>query len=299
MEEELAKRLLMPVFLAILLGVVAYVSPCSAAVVGGKFGDALEFDGINDYVTVPDSPSLRIPSTEVTIEAWIYFPSDSSGTKFVVRKWLDATGGWMSYVLGALDNKIYGGLADQALVSFPSWTTAQNITELGINNTWTHVAFAWKKGNITSADGRIFVNGLSVNTTFLPQGYSSNFTIGYGAYPLYFARKADATWESNYFKGSLDEVRISNISRTTFNLTSAPTVDANTVALWHFDEGTGLTAHDASAKANHGTVSGAAWTGVIPEFPAWLLLPSLILLTLTSTVLFRRRTQTKQVIMNN
>jgi len=289
MGKGLMKRISTLLFLAILISTVVGVSPCNAATVGGKFGDALEFDGINDYVLVSDSFSLRTPSTEVTIEAWVYLPSNSSGTKFVVRKWLDATGGWMSYVLGTLDGKIYGGLADQALVSFPSWKTAQNITELGFNGTWTHVAFAWKKMNITSDDGKIFVNGVSVNTTFLPQGYSSDFTIGYSAYPLYFARKADATWESNYFKGTVDEVRISNVSRTSFNLTSAPTVDAYTVALWHFDEGAGVTAYDGSANANHGTVSGAAWTGVIPEFPPAVMLIALVTLTLALSLAFRRK----------
>jgi len=256
----------------------------AGVVVGGKFGNALEFDGVNDYVQVQDSPPLRNPSTELTIETWINFPSNSSGTQFIVRKWLDASGGWMSYVLGTNDNKIYGGLADQALVSFPSWTTVQTVTDLGINDTWAHVAFTWKKGNITGADGKIFVNGLSVNTTFLPQGYSGAFTIGYAAYPLYFARKADATWESNYFKGIVDEVRISNVSRTTFNLTSAPTVDASTIALWHFDEGTGPMAYDASANANNGTVSGAVWTGIIPEFPSVALLAFVIVLASVAIV---------------
>jgi predicted secreted protein len=253
-------------------------------VLGGKFGNAVEFDGVNDYVQVQDSPSLRNPSTELTVEAWVIFPSNSSGVRFVVRKWLDPSGGWMSYVLGTIDNRIYGGLADQALVSFPSWTTVQTVTDLGINDTWAHVAFTWKKGNITGADGKIFVNGLSVNTSFTPSGYSGAFTIGYAAHPLYFARKADATWESNYFKGIVDEVRISNVSRTAFNLTSAPAADANTIALWHFDEGTGLMAYDASANANNGTVSGAVWTGIIPEFPSVALLGFVIVLSSVAIV---------------
>ncbi len=289
MGKSLTKRISISFFLAILLSAAFGVSTSNAAPVGGKFGDALEFDGVNDYVEIPDSPSLRKPSNELTIEAWISFPSNSSGTKCMVRKWLDFTGGWMSYVLGTLDNRIYGGLADQALVNFPSWTTVQNVTELGINNTWAHVAFTWKKGNATADDGKIFVNGLSVNTTFLPQGYSEGFAIGYAGYPLYFARKADAAWQSDYFEGILDEVRISNVSRTNFNLTSAPAADAYTVGLWHFDEGNGAMVFDASANANHGTVSGAVWTGVIPEFPAWMLLPSLMLLTLFGAVLSRKR----------
>ncbi|MFQ6061968.1 MAG: hypothetical protein ACE5J9_02170, partial [Methanosarcinales archaeon] len=36
----------------------------------GKFGYALQFDGKNDYVQVPDSASLDITDT-ITIEAWV------------------------------------------------------------------------------------------------------------------------------------------------------------------------------------------------------------------------------------
>ena len=36
--------------------------------------------------------------------------------------------------------------------------------------------------------------------------------------------------------------------------------DANTVALWHFDECSGDTAYDSSGNFNTGTLSNVAWT---------------------------------------
>jgi hypothetical protein len=64
-----------------------------------------------------------------------------------------------------------------------------------------------------------------------------------------------------YFLGILDEVRISNVARYDANFTPparfAP--DANTMALWHMDEGQGLTIYDASGNGNNGTISGAMW----------------------------------------
>ena len=39
--------------------------------VDGKFGKALRFDGVDDYVDIPDSPSLS-PTEQMSIVAWIY-----------------------------------------------------------------------------------------------------------------------------------------------------------------------------------------------------------------------------------
>jgi len=49
---------------------ISYLVKTDAAgvVVGDKFATPLEFDGVNDYVQVQDSPSLRNPSTELTMK---------------------------------------------------------------------------------------------------------------------------------------------------------------------------------------------------------------------------------------
>jgi len=43
---------------------------CSGWTSSGKFGNALQFDGVNDYVQISDSSSLKL-SNEITIEFWI------------------------------------------------------------------------------------------------------------------------------------------------------------------------------------------------------------------------------------
>ena len=40
--------------------------------------------------------------------------------------------------------------------------------------------------------------------------------------------------------------------------------DADTMALYHFDECTGATAHDSSGDGNHGALVGATWTSESP-----------------------------------
>jgi hypothetical protein len=43
------------------------------AIVEGKVGDALEFDGISDWLLVSDDiNAVKIPTKEITLEAWVY-----------------------------------------------------------------------------------------------------------------------------------------------------------------------------------------------------------------------------------
>ena len=65
----------------------------------GRFGSALSFDGVNDWVTVPDASSLDL-TTGMTLEAWVR-PSALGGWRTVVFK--ERPGG-----------VVYGLFADQA-----------------------------------------------------------------------------------------------------------------------------------------------------------------------------------------
>ena len=59
--------------------------------------------------------------------------------------------------------------------------------------------------------------------------------------------------------GTMDEVRLSKIARytDTFSPACGWTTDANTVALWHLNEGRGTTVTDSSGHGHNGTLHGA------------------------------------------
>jgi hypothetical protein len=64
-----------------------------------------------------------------------------------------------------------------------------------------------------------------------------------------------------FFSGALDEVRISKVVRYAEDFTGPPgpfTPDADTIGLWHFDEGAGQVAADVSASANQGRLGNSS-----------------------------------------
>ena len=66
------------------------------------------------------------------------------------------------------------------------------------------------------------------------------------------------------FWGIVDEVRISNVARYTEDFTAGRRFepDEHTVALFHFDEGSGDVAKDSSGNGHHGKITGAKWVRV-------------------------------------
>ena len=151
----------------------------------GRLGSALTFDGVNDWVTVPDAASLDL-TNRATLEAWVY-PTALGGT-------------WRTALLKEQPGQLVYALYANNDVSRPSghlYTTSDlftNGTAALPLNTWSHLAMTWD-----GTTQRLFVNGTQVGTRAL-SGTLPNST---GA--LRFG--GNNVW-SEWFAGRLDEIRI-------------------------------------------------------------------------------------------
>jgi hypothetical protein len=92
--------------------------------------------------------------------------------------------------------------------------------------------------------------------------------------PIWIGAQNGAYW-GRVLNGALDEIRISSIPRYTSNFTplNSPFVtDQHTVALYHFDEGLGNIAHDASGNGNDGLlVNDPEWICSTAPLPVELM----------------------------
>jgi hypothetical protein len=156
---------------------------------GGRYGNALVFDGATARVTVPDAAALHLTSG-LTLEAWVNPSAISPNWTDVVYKgndnyYLEAATPQGAPAAGAtaggVDANVFGSAALPA-------------------NTWTHLAETYD-GSLL----RLYVNGIQVGSQPLtgPLATSTN-PLEIGGDSIY----------GQFFRGTVDEVRVYNVALT-------------------------------------------------------------------------------------
>lgn len=235
---------------------------------------ALRFygNGVNDIdrikIRVADPETkANIGATDFTIEWWMNASqANNSGT-------VNCNGGGAGWITGNIifDRDIWGTLQNgdfgislhNGRIAMGVEKPASGITVCGsrlvADGNWHHIAVTRQ----TNGQIRIFVDGVldasgmgpSGNVSYL-NGRSTNYPNS-DPFLVIGAEKHDAGNQYPSYNGILDEVRISNIARYTQNFslpTAAFVSDANTVLLYHFDEGSGTSALDSSSTPLNGVI---------------------------------------------
>jgi len=213
----------------------------------------VEFDGVNDFITVADDVSLN-PTTAISIELWIK-PSNIPFSTF--EMFLSKT---------SAQYEFYGLNGDDEIRCTATFGVgAQNLDTVDANlvaDTWYHIVMTYDKVN-----WNIYVNGvLRANSGAQTTDLSTN------AVALEFGRR----WGGGLlYVGGTDEVRIYNRAlglpevQANYNSgvgTYTPYSTTGIVGWWHMEEGAGLTTADSSGNGNTGTLTnGPRWVnGHVP-----------------------------------
>jgi hypothetical protein len=160
-----------------------------------SMGNVLSLDGANDFVAVPDSPSLDI-TDEITLSAWIKLDSsEQSVRKIVVKPTSDGNDPWELYALD-LDGSgsVRFILSNGSLYSQGGWQGAISASAMTLNE-WHHVLGTYDGESMT-----LYVDGLLADTNTVSLSIASdnqNLLIG-------------SFIAGNFIDGSIDEVMVWN-----------------------------------------------------------------------------------------
>jgi fibronectin type 3 domain-containing protein len=154
----------------------------------GKFGAALSFDGVNDWVTVADANSLDL-TTGITLEAWV-FPT-ALGTQWRTTIFKEQSGNYAYAAYANTGTSRPSGNAVTGGVDHDLRGSAQ----LPLN-TWAHLATTYDGSNL-----RLYVNAAQVGS----QAASGPITTSTGALRI----GGNNIWPE-WFQGRIDEIRVYN-----------------------------------------------------------------------------------------
>ena len=152
---------------------------------GTSVNTAATFDGINDYVTAPNSSSLNI-TTAVTVEAWAK-RTRSGVWQVVVSKPGDGQSKNENY-------SIWFNTLDKPVAFFGNGTTFARVDGPVLDSNWHYLAATYD-----NATARIYVDGTLRAST------SSTVALTANSLPLNIGRSNTNTF---FYTGSIDEVAV-------------------------------------------------------------------------------------------
>ena len=211
----------------------------SFATLSAVWGSTLTFNSASSQSVKSGGP-VTSETDSLTLEAWVKWDGTNTGlTQLIVSN-------------GRLDYEgysicLYPDTRIGLLVNGVSWYISDTYLTAG---TWSHLAVV--RDSLTWSlykDGQMLSIG---SATAAPNTPTSALFVG-------------GETSDFFFNGEVDEVRVSTIARysTAFTPTSWPfDTDTNTVALYHFNEGAGSSAADASGNGYDLTLfNGPGWAG--------------------------------------
>lgn len=225
--------------------------------------NALNFDGINDYVNLTNqTQTFNYNATSTfTIEFWIK-PGNLLTSQTIIGKGSRTAG--KGYIIRVFNNQI----------SFRNRDVIIGGANTGISATnWSHVAVTY---NATAV--KIYINGVlkeSGSLTITPHNGTASHKMFIGA------RRADngnSNTRQRHFKGTLDDLRFWNVVKTESEIASSKDcslvgTESNLVSYFKFDQGfdnqnnsTQTTLLNATNTLYNGTLNSFALTGTTSNF---------------------------------
>jgi hypothetical protein len=241
MDSKQQKRVTSKAFRLFLAAVLlaALVGMAGVACASDGAGNALDFDGTDDYVEIPDNAALDANlANSFTVEAWIRTREDDDSMIFAKH----SGGDYGSYYLATRS----GGVL-QLTVLTSSGREDHTVNFSYTDGKWHHVAGVYNGSNLT-----IYVDGAQVGGTTSQTGNVNDTT-----YPVRIGfYDGSSDW---FYNGLYDEIRLWDDARTQAEIQAnmyktLAGSESGLVGYWKLDESSGTTATD-SKGGNDGTLN--------------------------------------------
>lgn len=164
------------------------IGQTSTTTVAGKIGQAMYFDAVNDYISLPSTPITNVANPN-TICAWVKV-NTTSGDQTIMGNGVDGSNYIMLHILSG------GGLA----YTHVSGGTSHGKSKASMltANTWSHACGVWDGTAVSLYKDGVALTSLS-DVSYLPTG------------ALIGSRNASA---DRLMNGAIDEVRVYNRALT-------------------------------------------------------------------------------------
>ena len=173
--------------------------------------NSLRFDGVDDFVRVPNYAAIILSTSDLTIDAWVRRVAPDQGRRVIVSKLGQMAAGngprgYEYYLNNGIMNLFLGGAGPQ---NFNSGVAVP------ADGNWHHVAVTVRRAG--AGQVRFYLDGATVNVQggpiTAPLGNNNSLYVGAGTFPV----------PNSFFRGVIDEVEI-------FNRALAP---AEIAGLWN------------------------------------------------------------------
>lgn len=201
--------------------------------------NALQFDGVNDYIEIPEIAAIRTDEKEpLTVEFWVFIASRPDNWQKAVSKWGAGGGDDDEFVVCLRQNGTFG-FADTGRTGLDSITTFPT-------NSWFHFCCVWDSVEQNYA---LYLNGERI-----PQSLKGGVPLRLTGEPI---RIGTDGHRNQCFCGIIDEVRFWSVARSQVEIKrdmyrKLKGDESGLKGYWDFDEGQGQVVHDLSQSGNNG-----------------------------------------------
>ncbi len=200
---------------------------------------ALDFDGTNDYVSVPANASLNMGGSSFTLEMWVKSSSTHSSWILPLEygNWTTGTYQFASANSNTMKVDFYGSSSANGASYTTDWTDGK----------WHHFAGVFDNTNNLLI---LYYDGVNVSQVTETNAPASNTV------PLYIGSRGGS---SLFYTGEMDEVRIWDVARTQTQIQDNMCKklagnESGLVAYYQMTNGSGTTLSDNSSNSNNGTL---------------------------------------------